>query len=279
MDNEGIDVAVCFPTRGLYALTMPNLDPDLARALARAYNDWLHEFCQADPARLFGAAMLSPYRVEDAVEEARRCVQDLGFKSVFLRPNEVNNRNWHDPYYDPLWKAIVELDTRLGFHEGRGSQWKQIGDQFSNAMLEHIVCHPLEQMVAMTSMITGGILARHPKLIVAFLEANCSWLPFMLWRLDEHWEREGDVSCPELSKAPSEYFKAQCYASVECDEAPVKYTIAALGDDQLVFSTDFPHIDAKYPHATDAFMELELSDASRKKILWDNCARYYGFPN
>src|SRR4029453_13451534 len=40
MDIEGIDVAVVYPSRGLYALTVPDMDPRLGAALARAYNDW-----------------------------------------------------------------------------------------------------------------------------------------------------------------------------------------------------------------------------------------------
>src|SRR5881398_339715 len=115
MDIEGIDVAVVYPSRGLFALTIPDMDPRLAAAMARAYNDWLHEFCQENPERLIGAGMISPFDVNDAVVEARRCVRELGFRGVFLRPNEVNGRNWHDPYYEPLWAALEEdrKSTRL----------------------------------------------------------------------------------------------------------------------------------------------------------------------
>ena len=120
MDIEGIDVAVVYPSRGLFALTVPDLDPRLAAAIARAYNDWLHEFCQENPERLLGAGMISPFDVDDAVAEARRCVREFGFRAMFLRPNEVNGRNWHDPYYEPLWDALEELEVPLGFHEGVG---------------------------------------------------------------------------------------------------------------------------------------------------------------
>src|SRR5205807_2113002 len=82
----------------------------LAAAMARAYNDWLHEFCQENPERLLGAGMISPFDVNDAVAEARRCVREYGFRAMFLRPNEVNGRNWHDPYYEPLWAALEELE-------------------------------------------------------------------------------------------------------------------------------------------------------------------------
>jgi len=111
---------------------------------------------------------------------------------------------------------------------------------------------------------------------VAFLEANCSWLPWLLWRMDEGYEREGDVFMPDLKMTPTEYFKRQCWISIEPDEAPARYTIEEFGCDQLVFSTDYPHGDSKYPNAVSSFLELKLSDDDKRKILWDNCARFYG---
>ena len=59
MDVEGIDIAVLFPSRALSVLTRADLDPRFAAAVARAYNDWLFDFCQGDPTRLYGAGMLS----------------------------------------------------------------------------------------------------------------------------------------------------------------------------------------------------------------------------
>src|SRR5918996_5502921 len=79
MDIEGIDVAVLYPTRGLRALVVDDMDAELAAAIARAYNDWLYDFCRKDPKRLIGAGMISPYNMEDAVSEARRCAEQLGF--------------------------------------------------------------------------------------------------------------------------------------------------------------------------------------------------------
>ena len=277
MEEEGIDVAIIYPSRGLFALAIPDLDPRLAAAVARAYNDWLYEFCQVDPGRLIGAGMLSPFDVEDAVSEAHRCVKELGFKGVFLRPNLVHGRNWYEPYYEPLWSTLEELDVSLGFHEGSGTALPQAGMQFSgNSMLVHTFSHPVEQMMAAGSFCAGGVLARHPNLRVAFLEGNCSWLPFFLWRLDEHWERLGDVDAPELTMPPSEYFKRQCFASAEADEEPMKYVIDYMGNDTMLFSTDFPHTDSKFPRAVERFLDLPIAEEDKRKVLWDNCARYYG---
>ena len=222
----------------------------------------------------------SPFDVNDAVSEARRCVREFGFRAMFLRPNEVNGRNWHDPYYEPLWATLEELEVPLGFHEGSGSQLRQVGEQFgANTMLKHICSHPVEQMLAVGAFCAGGILEKHPRLRVAFLEGNCSWVPFLLWRMDEHWEWLGDVYARELTMAPSAYFKRQYFVSVECDEEPVKHVIDAIGDDRIVFSTDFPHGDSKFPRAVESFLRLPISEESKRKILWDNCAAYYGLPS
>jgi predicted TIM-barrel fold metal-dependent hydrolase len=74
---------------------------------------------------------------------------------------------------------------------------------------------------------------------------------------------------------PSEYFKRQCVVSVEPDEATLAHVIDYMGGNNVVFSTDYPHGDSKYPEALHHFLKLPISDADKKKILWDNCAVYY----
>ncbi len=276
MDVEGLDVAVLFPTRGLHTLAEPFMDPPFAAAIARAYNDWMYDFCAPAPDRLLGAAMVSPFNVDDAVAEVERAVKELGFRAVFMRSNQMTDTPWHDPYYDPLWSALEEYDITIGFHESSSSGAKQVGQHFEpNFMLRRVFAQPVEQMMALASFCGGGVLERHPKLRAAFLEANCSWAPWLLWRLDEGYEREADVFVPELKMAPTEYFKRQCWISIEPDEEPAKYAIDWIGSDKMVFSTDYPHGDSKYPDAVSSFLELGVSDEDKKKILWDNCANLY----
>ena len=75
-------------------------------------------------------------------------------------------------------------------------------------------------------------------------------------RLDEHWEWVGAMDAPDLEKPPSEYFRSNCYLSCEADEDTVKYYVDWFGDDNVVFSTDYPHSDSKYPHSVTAFMMI-----------------------
>ena len=275
MDKEGIDVAVLYPSRGLYALGVDGLDPALSAAIAKAYNDWMYDFCSIAPDRMYGAVMVSPFNVESAVTEVRRGVEELGFKAAFLRPNIVNGRNWHEPYYDPLWAEIERLEIPLGFHEGVKSALPQMGDWFETWTMQHVCSHPMEMMLSIVSFIGGGVLERFPKLQVGFLEANCSWAPWLIWRLNEHFELSGHYESPELTLEPVDYFKRQCYVSIEADEGPATYIGEAGLTNNVVFSTDYPHNDSKYPYAVDHFLKMPLAEETKRKFLWDNCAKMY----
>ena len=277
MDREGLDLAVLYPTRGLFAAAVDDLDPEVAAAICRAYNDWLARFCAADPSRLYGAALISLHDPDLAIAEARRAVEQLGFRGVFMRPNPIRGRNLHDPLYDPFWAAVEQLGVPVGFHEGLGPYLAQVGsDRFANHLMGHMCSHPMELMMASLSLIAGGVLERFPKLTVAFLEGNCGWLPWWLWRMDEHYEWLGHLDAPELTMKPSEYFRRQCFISTDCDETPLRSVIQEFGDDCIVFSTDYPHGDSKYPRAVESFLDLPgVSAESKRKILWDNPARLY----
>ena len=284
MDREGIDVALLFPSRGLSAFALEYDDDRLAAAVSRAYNNWLADFCREEPNRLYGAALISVQAVDEAVLEVRRTVEELGFKGIFLRPNPVRGRNWHDPAYDPLWAQCQELGIPVAFHESHSCLLPQaVAERFNREPLNvltmgHVACHPIEQMYACLSMIMGGVMERFPRLKVAFLEGNCSWLPFWLWRMDEHFEQRGEEAAPHLRLKPSEYFQRQGYISVEADEELAKYVIDWMGDDRIVFSTDYPHGDSKYPRAVERLLQQASPMESKRKILWDNCANLYGIP-
>src|SRR2546427_461445 len=52
MQLDGIAGEVLYPSQGLFYFKVA--DPPLLSAIFRAYNEWLAEFCRADPARLKG---------------------------------------------------------------------------------------------------------------------------------------------------------------------------------------------------------------------------------
>jgi len=290
MDVEHLDSTVLFPSRGLFVLALQStehvgpdgLEPDLAAAIARAYNDWMADFvreCDA-PGRVFGAAMLAPHDVHGAAEELERNVE-RGFKAAFLTPGLVDNKPWHDPKYDPIWRAAERLDVPVCFHGGGTTYLKPdfaFSEYLDRLMLWHAFNQPLGIMFVATCFTAGGILERFPTLRVGLLEGNCSWAPFMLYRLDEHWEWMGKYEAPDVRLAPSEYFLRNCFVSCEADEAVARHYFEDFGDDNVLFSTDYPHADSKYPNATETFLSLPFDTSTKRKVLWDNYARLYKVP-
>jgi predicted TIM-barrel fold metal-dependent hydrolase len=279
MDREGLDVAVLFPSRGLFVLGVDHLDPGLGAAIARAYNNWLYEFCQPAPERMYGAAMVAPHDVPAAVAETRRAVKELGFRAVFLRPNHVNGRRWSDPYYDPLWAECEALGVPIGWHEGGNVDLPQpaLSEFIPTFSMFNTLSLPMANMLTCADMIYGGVLERFPRLKVAFLEGNCSWVPWLLWRMGEYMELTGHADYPELTSEPLDYYQRQCFGSIECDEITAGHLPEFGLENNVVFSTDYPHLDVKYPHAVEAFLELPFPEQVKRKYLWDNCARLYGF--
>ncbi|HEU4367942.1 MAG TPA: amidohydrolase family protein [Methylomirabilota bacterium] len=281
MDIEGIDVAVLYGTRGRQVLMHDDLDPRVAAALARAHNDWTRDYCARDPERLKFAAQVAFHDVPSAVAEARRAVRELGAVAVIGNPNPINGRHVHDPEMEPLWSAVEELGVPVGFHPTGQSSLR---DDIARRVLDHpngrligsAARNPMELMLAFASMAAGGVLERHPGLRCAFLEGTCGWLPWWLWRLDEAWEKFGPGSDVKISARPSEYFFRQCYVATDADEKVLRQVVEAVGDDNIVVSTDYPHSDGLFPDAMDEFIGLEgVSDKTKAKILWDNCARLY----
>ncbi|MCH7606680.1 MAG: amidohydrolase family protein, partial [Chloroflexi bacterium] len=217
-----------------------------------------------------------------AAQEARRSVQELGAVGIVLLPTPVAGKHVHDPEFDVLWSELERLGVPACFHGTSGAVSKEylgtrLVDHPGYRTLSHATVFPLELMVAMGSMILGGVLERFPGLKVAFLEGNCSWLPWWLYRLDDQWSKFGAGEPVHLNEKPSVYFQRQCYISIDPDEHLAADMLKRLGDDNVVFSTDYPHPDSAFPHAVEELLALEgISPESKRKILWDNCARLYG---
>ncbi len=90
--------------------------------------------------------------------------------------------------------------------------------------------------------------------------------------------RLGGGETQALEALPSEYFLRQCFIATDTDEALLSVVIDTFGDDNIVMSVDYPHADGPFPDGVAEFLDLPgVSRDSKKKILWDNCRRLYGF--
>jgi predicted TIM-barrel fold metal-dependent hydrolase len=276
---DGIDMAVIYGPE--YDMWFEGIDSEMQAAMARAYNRWGAEMREASDGRVLVSAPVPLLDVSRAVEEIRYAHDELGARCFWARPNEFNTRTLGDRYYDPVWELLTDLDCAFATHEFMGLRGRSFGsDRYKSFVEWHTVVHTFEAMGAMLSMIVHGTFERHPRLRVAYLEAGCGWLPSWLHRIDEQLEM-ASLEFPELTMPASEYFRRNCWISTECDDPHVADVLRWMGDGHILYESDFPHPDSKYPHTTEAFFELRpdlVPMSSKQKILWDNAVDFYRFP-
>ncbi len=278
MDLDGIAVAVLYPSIGLNFWAIE--DPAAAVPLARAYNDWLADYCATDRRRLFGAAMLPFQDPDAAAAELRRAAGELGFRAAFVRPNPCCGRHIGDPAFEPVWTAADEMGVTIGVHEGSSNTIRTLGtDRYFNPLLLHAMSHAFEQMLACATLIIAGVMQRHPALHFAFLESGGGWAPYWLWRLDEQVRGFGRYA-PEMKMKPSEYFRRQCWIAFEGDEDTLPALLPHVGEERVVWGSDYPHHDATFPGAVKKLEALiaPLSPSARRRIRSNNARELYRLP-
>ena len=277
MDLDGIDAAFLYPSLGLFAGAVA--DHGLSAAMCRAYNRWLADYCKPYPDRLFGVAMLPMQSVELATEEMRYTREKLGMRGGFLRPNPYGKRTIHDPSYEPFWTVAEELDFSIGFHEGSTNAMPTAGvDRFEdNRGARHMISHTMEMMLAAMSIIWGGVVDRHPKLRIGFLESGGGWIAPWLDRMDRHFDDEGfKVTGPKMR--PSELFQRNCWISFEPVEGSLGVLADYIGPNKIMWATDYPHSDGFFPGAPAMVRERlkNVSPATRHAVMAGGALSFYG---
>ncbi len=280
MDREGIDVAVCFATSvtSMVAIT----DPDLEAAMARAYNRWIGEYCSANPARLKAVCAVPQRDIQRGVEELRRMAEEpwcVGLVTFASLDGHLPHAILADsPYWHPLWEEAQALDLPVSFHAGtdRPPYAPARTEVANNAFMLHMTGQPWHIQRTMAAVIGGGVLDKFPKLRTAFLETGCGWVPWWMDRMDMHYELYPE-HVPFLKHKPSEHMKGpQCFYSLDPDETTIAATVDLMGEDRLMWASDYPHFDCRFPHTVDLITERdELSERVKAKIMGENALKFY----
>ena len=171
----------------------------------------------------------------------------------------------------------------LVVHESTGDPSTAGGDRYGGMMrpesyvFHHVISHPFEQMMAMMALICGGVLERHPTLKVGFFEAGCSWAPYWVARLDDHFEHPRLGGYMEgLTMRPSEYFQRQCVVTCDPGDPTVALAVEGLGADKILFATDYPHFDSGAGPVGEFLEAAALDEEAQRRILWSNTLEFYG---
>jgi predicted TIM-barrel fold metal-dependent hydrolase len=277
MAIDRIETAALYPTYGLMIQGVTEREPALA--LCRAINDWVADYCAHDRDRLIGIATLPLTDAGDALVEAKRCIEQHGFRGAWRRPEHFGSLpRLQDPGYDALWSYLEDADVPFAVHPGISGlvPYDEIqaryDDYFSALHATHFVT---QQLMNLTTFIAYGILERHPHLRVAFLETGAVWAYSYAHRLDEHLEVFG-FDRGALTMKPSDYFRRQCFVSVE-EAEPGLATMLVDYPDSVVFASDYPHADGTFPGSTTELLETPaLDDDAVRAVMRDNARRLYG---
>jgi uncharacterized protein len=284
MDAMGVDRALLFPT--LFAEHFPLVEnPDVAWALARAYNDWLLDFAGADPRRLVPVALLPMQAPSFAVQELER-VAGRGVKAAFIRPVFFEGRYPNHPSYDPVWKRLEELEVAACVHPSPGStnpEWS-CGAPFVERVAANLkIGHPIGEAVGpfmdastfLTAVAFYGHMEIYPKLRLTLVHAGAAWVPLALEKSETYlWLFSGirDVSLePERV-----FFTRPSLVSFDSWETPVA-RMPDVFENVAAWGSRYPNHDTGTVDEARATMaRYGVAETTVAKYLGENAIRHFG---
>ena len=277
MDIEGVDVNMVLPSGGLAAFSGLD-DVGIEMMMYQAYHRFLKDYCAPYPDRLTSVLHVSVRDVAASVAEIRRCGKETWPVGVF--PVCPPGMTLDDPDWEPIWAAAQEHDLTVVIHSFTMSIPYPPGmwDNWDNMFLVRSASHVWNAQRNMAALIGSGVLDRYPDLRLTSLECGHGWLAFWASRLDEQAEMS-QHALPRLKRKPSEYIRGpQYFQSIQLHEGELALhqAIEAIGEDTLMFATDYPHSESWFPKSVDAVLKwTSIPEGARRKLLWENAVRCY----
>jgi predicted TIM-barrel fold metal-dependent hydrolase len=287
LDGFGIQTQIIYPNVAGFGNQnfMKVEDLELRRICATVYNDAMAEI-QADTGeRILPMALMPWWNIEHCVAEVERAV-DMGLRGIVMcsDPDSIGLPDLGDDAWSPFWEACNDKELPVNFHIGASetsfnmfgrAAWPSMGMRRKLALGSAGLF--MENSRVIGNMLYSGVLERYPKVKIVSVESGIGWIPFMLEALDYEWSETGSVDECKLPMPPSEYFKRQVYGCFWFEKTAPKKLIEAVGEDNVLFETDFPHPTCLYPDVRGYLEEItaDWSDTTKLKILRDNAAALY----
>jgi len=277
MDYEGVDVNLTLPS-GWFGTWNADNDVALEMGMYRAYHRWMEDYCGAYPTRLGGVILTSARDIPGSLEEIKRWGKSRWAWGLMVYA-PYGGAPLDHPDLEPLWAACQEYDLSIALHTFTVMPPYAPGglDTWDNLFLQRSAAHPWCGMRNMAALIGAGLMDRYPRLRIGTLEAGHGWLPFWMARLDEH-AKTIKAALPELKGLPSSYVRnGRYFQSIEPPEGSdlTNSVIDLVGEDVLMYASDYPHGESHFPHSVEMVMGWKMSETRRRKLFWDNAVRYY----
>ena len=278
MRLDGVAGEVLYPSQGLFYFKVP--DSALMAAIFRAYNDWLADFCSADPARLKGIAMISLDDVREGTQELERAAR-RGFAGAMIAEYPLEHRRYDQPEYEPFWAAAESLEMPLSLHTAtrrqgkiRGAGERTVRDATSRST------KAFYPAISMCDMIFSGVFERHPRLEVAIVEFELAWAPHVLSSMDYTYRERHEEALYRFRDGmrPSDFFHRNVFLSFQEDAVGIRLR-DVIGVDNLMWGSDYPHSESTFPQSRKILAEIlaGVPEDEQAKIVGANTARLYRF--
>ena len=281
MDRMGFDFQMLFPST-LYAHM--TADPGFEAALFRAYNRYVARQCQKAQGRLKWSGLL-PLREQREAFAALEEMQRLGARAAVVF-GTAGERFLSDPSFLPIWDEFARTKLPLCVHMGMSyPPLAQLGQSIYDG---HIIGMSLPAQLAFMAIAGHGMLDRYCDLKVAFLEFGAEWIFYMVSRMDHYLPLDRGahpfgLSMPNAAQLPRssirEYVKSgNIFMAAEADDSMLHQLFDLIGEDQVLFSSDFPHGEGRDNAALEILARQDLSETQKRKLLYDNTVRLFGEP-
>ncbi len=289
MDATGIAAQILYPNiLGFGGQHAVKVDGELRLASVEIFNDAMAEIQSESAQRIFPMAMLPWWDVKLSVKEIER-VHAMGLKGIninsdphtFTRADGSKLPDLGQAHWYPMWEACQAFDMPVNFHIGASEQsmdwlgsqgWPGLHFDMRAALGGAMLF--INNGRVMGNLILSGLLDRYPKLKFVSVESGIGWVPFLLEAID--WEyQEVAVNVAKLKHPPSEYFKSNFYACFWFERRDLSRQIKAVGVDNVLFETDFPHPVCLYPIDDVDKAMSGLTEAEKVRVLSGNAAKVY----
>jgi aminocarboxymuconate-semialdehyde decarboxylase len=266
MDADGIDLQVVSPTPVFFAYDRP---PDQAVKVARIFNDLTLKTLAGDD-RLIPFCQVPLQNPDAACAELDRCLA-AGHAGVEIG-NHVGDRDLDDAGIVAFLKHCAEVDAPVLVHP-----WDMPGGpRLDRWMARWLTGMPAETHLSLLAMILGGAFDELPaSLRICFAHGGGSFA-FWLGRVENAWQRRGDVVRGNSSYPPSHYLGRFFVDTVVFEPSALRLLVDTLGEDQVVVGSDYPYPLGERPVGEVVRKAGFLSEGQRQKLLSANALRFLG---
>ena len=280
MDINHVEASLCFPNYPRFCgqLFSEADDLDLGLLCVQAYNDWMiDEWCGSSGGRLIPLCIVPLWDAELAAKEIYR-VAEKGCRAVAWSelPAWLGRPGLHGDFWDPFLKACEETQTVICMHIGSGTKTVQTSPEAPTVVTANlIVCNSAASMI---DWIFSGKFEQFPNLKLLYAESQIGWIPYFIERADDTWRThqwaQGEKRIP---KPPSHYYKRHVYSCFFKDTVGIDL-LDRIGEDNVLFETDYPHQDGTFPNTLAIAEELfgHLEQETIDKIARNNAIKLFG---